>query len=153
MPRMPTLFTIGYEQATQGGVVDALLGAGVEVLADIRYLPLSRRPGFSKNSLKAAVEEAGVAYRHFRDLGTPAEGRTAARRGDHAELARIYAGQLELPEALKQMAELRALAEQQCVCLLCYERRAAECHRSLLFDALFTDFERVDLEPDLLAAG
>ena len=146
---MPTLFTIGYEQATQSAVVAALRDAGVEVLADIRYLPLSRRPGFSKSSLRAAVEEAGIAYRHFRQLGTPAEGRAAARRGDHAELARVYAGQLELPEALAQMAELRALAEDKRVCLLCYERDAGTCHRTLLFDALFADFARVDLEPAL----
>jgi uncharacterized protein (DUF488 family) len=150
---MREIFTIGYEQATQAAVVAALGEAGVELLADVRYLPLSRRPGFSKSSLRAAVEEAGIAYRHFRDLGTPAEGRAAARRGDHAELERVYAGQLELPEALKQMAELRSLAEQRRVCLLCYERNAAECHRALLFDALFADFKRVDLRPDLLAAA
>ena len=148
---MPAIFTIGYEQATQAAVVAALREAGVEVLADIRYLPLSRRPGFSKSSLKAAVEEAGIAYRHFRDLGTPAEGRAAARRGDHRELARVYSGQLELPQAMKQMAELRSLAEGGRVCLLCYERNAAECHRALLFDALLADFERVDLQPALVA--
>ncbi len=146
-----TLFTIGYEQATQAAVVAALREAGVEVLADIRYLPLSRRPGFSKSSLKAAVEEAGIDYRHFKHLGTPAEGRAAAKRGDHAELSRVYAGQLELPEALAQMAELRALAEEKRVALLCYERDPAGCHRSLLADAVLGDFQRVDLEPALLA--
>jgi len=148
---MPTIFTIGYEQATQDAVLSALREAGIEMLADIRYLPLSRRPGFSKTSLRAAVEEARIAYRHFRDLGTPAEGREAARRGDHAGLARAYAGQLELPEAVKQMAELRALAEERSVCLLCYERDPAACHRSLLFDVLFGDFERVDLAPSLVS--
>lgn len=147
---MPTIFTIGYEQATQAALVETLRDAGVKLLADIRYLPLSRRPGFSKNSLKAAVEEAGIAFRHFRDLGTPAEGRAAARRGDHAELERIYSGQLELPQALAQMAELRALALETPTCLLCYERRAAECHRSLLIKALLDDFAVVDLEPELL---
>jgi uncharacterized protein (DUF488 family) len=147
---MPTIFTIGYEQVTQAAVVAALRDAGVEVLADIRYLPLSRRPGFSKSSLRAAVEEAGIGYLHLKHLGTPAEGRAAARRGDHAELGRVYAGQLELPEALAQMAELRELAERKSVALLCYERDAAECHRSLLFDALFADFERMDLEPVLV---
>lgn len=146
-----TLFTIGYEQATQAAVVAALREAGVEVLADIRYLPLSRRPGFSKSSLKAAVEEAGIGYRHFKHLGTPAEGRAAAKRGDHAELSRVYAGQLELPEALAQMAELRAMAEEKRVALLCYERDPAGCHRSLLADAVLGDFQRVDLEPALLA--
>ena len=48
------------------------------------------------------------------------------------------------------MAELRALAEEKRVALLCYERDAAECHRALLYDALFADFERVDLEPALV---
>ena len=147
---MPTIFTIGYEQATQPAVVAALREAGVEVLADVRYLPLSRRPGFSKSSLRAAVEEAGIEYRHFKQLGTPSEGRTAARAGDHATMARVYAGQLELPEALAQMAELRDLAEARRVALLCYERNAAECHRALLFDALFSDCRRVDLEPLLM---
>lgn len=149
-PSSGTIFTIGYEHATQPAVVETLRAAGVEVLADIRYLPLSRRPGFSKNSLKSAVEEAGIAYRHFKHLGTPAEGRAAARRHDHATLARVYAGQLELPEAMAQMAELRALALDKQVCLICVERNAAECHRALLYDALFADFARVDLEPALL---
>jgi uncharacterized protein (DUF488 family) len=92
-----------------------------------------------------------MAYRHLRDLGTPPEGRAAARRGDHAGLARSYAGQLELPQALKQMAQLRAMAEANRVCLLCYERNPAECHRSLLSEALLADFERVDLEPGLVS--
>jgi uncharacterized protein (DUF488 family) len=148
---MPQVFTIGYEQATQAAVIAALHEACVEVLVDIRYLPLSRRAGFSKTALRVAVEEAGMAYHHLRDLGTPPEGRAAARRGDHAGLARSYAGQLELPQALKQMAQLRAMAEANRVCLLCYERNPAECHRSLLSEALLADFERVDLEPGLVS--
>jgi len=146
------VWTIGYEQVTQAALVECLAEAGVEVLVDVRYLPLSRRPGFSKNSLRAAVEEAGIGYRHFRHLGTPSEGRAAARRGDLAALDRIYSGQLELPEALAQMAELRALAETRRVALLCYERQACECHRNLLVAALFADFEQVDLQPELVRA-
>ncbi|AKM07075.1 DUF488 family protein [Pelagerythrobacter marensis] len=145
-----SVWTIGYEQVTQAALVECLGQASVEILADVRYLPLSRRPGFSKNSLRAAVEEAGIGYCHFRHLGTPSEGRAAARRGDLATLERIYSGQLELPEALAQMAELRALAETSKAALLCYERRAAECHRNLLVTALFDDFEQIDLEPELV---
>jgi uncharacterized protein (DUF488 family) len=142
-----TVWTIGYEQATLDAVIGALVAAGTQVLADIRYLPLSRRPGFSKSGLAAAAREAGIEYRHIKPLGTPAEGRAAARRGDHAELARVYAGQLELPEALAAMAELRDLAGEKRVALLCYERDAAACHRSLLIEALLPDFAVVDLEP------
>ena len=146
------IWTIGYEQAAQAAVIAALREAGIGLLADIRYLPLSRRPGFSKSSLKAAAEQAGISYRHFKQLGTPPEGRAAARRGDHAALERSYAGQLELPEAMAQMAELCALAEAERVALLCYERAAADCHRSLLREALFGDFERIDLKPALVGA-
>jgi uncharacterized protein (DUF488 family) len=143
----PTIWTIGYEQATLDAVIGALVGAGTQVLADIRYLPLSRRPGFSKSALAAALRAAGIEYRHIKPLGTPAEGRAAARRGDHAGLARVYAGQLELPEALAAMAELRDLAGEKRVALLCYERDAAACHRSLLIEVLLPDFAVVDLEP------
>lgn len=144
---MPTIWTIGYEQTTQDALIACLQSASVAVLADIRALPLSRRPGFSKSSLGAAVREGGMEYRHLKPLGTPAEGRAAARRHDHAALEMIYAGQLELPEALAAMAELRALAGARPTALLCYEREASECHRSLLIKALLPDFAVVDLKP------
>jgi len=148
--RVPTILTIGYAHATQAALVAALTGAGVELLADVRALANSRRPGFSKNSLRAAVEEAGIGYRQFKRLGTPKEGRDAARRGDYATLKRVYSGQLELPEALGQMAELCELALHRRTCLLCYCQACDACHRGLLVKELFADFERLDLEP---AAG
>ena len=138
---MPGLWTIGYERATQDALVAALVEAGVELLADVRALPLSRRAGFSKNSLKAAVEEAGIEYRHFRDLGTPKEGRDAARKGDYATLRTVYAGQLELPEAMAQSAQLQTLAQERRTCLLCFCGEAEKCHRSLLIEDAFQDFE------------
>jgi uncharacterized protein (DUF488 family) len=145
--RQATIWTIGYEQATVDAVIAVLVEAGTEVLADIRYLPLSRRPGFSKTALAGSAREVGIDYRHLKPLGTPAEGRAAARRGDRAGLSRVYAGQLELPEALAAMAELRALASEKRVALLCYEREASQCHRSLLIEALLPDFAVVDLKP------
>lgn len=144
-----TLFTIGYARATQDALVASLLDAGVEVLVDVRAIAASRRAGFAKSSLKAAVEAAGMEYVHFRHLGTPKEGREAARRGDHATLERVYSGQLELPEALAQMAQLQALANEQRVCLLCYCEDAESCHRSLLADETFAGWKRVDLAPGL----
>jgi len=142
-----TIWTIGYEQATVAGVIGALQAAGVEVLADVRALPLSRRPGFSKTALAGAAQEAGIEYRHFKPLGTPKEGRDAARRNDHAALERIYAGQLELPEALAAGAQLADLAGEKRTALLCYERAAAGCHRTLLREAMLPGFDAVDLLP------
>jgi uncharacterized protein (DUF488 family) len=130
------IFTIGYEGATVGEFVDALQKAGVERVIDVRALPLSRRPGFSKTPLRGALAEAGIEYVHLKALGTPADGRAAARAGRHADMARIYAGQLELPEAIAESGQMLALAEEKPSALLCFEREPAHCHRSLLLDAV-----------------
>lgn len=139
------IFTIGYEGATVPEFVSALQQAGVERVIDVRALPLSRRPGFSKSSLKGALEEAGIEYLHLKALGTPAEGRAAARAGRHADLQRIYAGQLELPEAIAQSAQMLELAREKPSALLCMEREPRHCHRTLLLDAVAHDAEVVHL--------
>ena len=144
---MPTVWTIGYEQTTMEAFLAALTGAKVEVLADVRAIAASRRPGFSKTALSANLSGAGIDYRHFRALGTPADGRAAARAGNHAALERIYAGQLELPEAMAAGAQLAELAGERRTALLCYEREPACCHRTLLRAAMLSGFDTVDLFP------
>ena len=139
------IFTIGYEGATMDEFLAALKAAGVERLIDVRALPLSRRPGFSKSPLRAALEEAGIEYVHLKALGTPAEGRSVARAGRHTELKRIYAGQLELPEAIMQGAQMIELAQEKPSALLCFERDPAQCHRTLLLRAVAPKAEVVDL--------
>jgi uncharacterized protein (DUF488 family) len=135
------IFTIGYEGTTVPEFIGALKTAGVERVIDVRALPLSRRPGFSKSPLRAALVEAGIEYVHLKALGTSAEGRTAARAGRHDDLKRIYAGQLELPEAMVQSAEMLHLAAEKPSALLCMEREPAHCHRTLLLDAVAPDAE------------
>lgn len=135
------LFTIGYENATMGDFLEALTSARVERVIDVRAVPNSRRPGFSKTPLRNALAEAGIEYVHLRALGTPADGRAAARAGRHADLERIYAGQLELPEAIAEGAQMLALAAEKPSALLCYEREPEHCHRTLLIDALAPDAE------------
>ena len=141
------LYTIGYEGATQPELVGALQAAGVALLADVRAVPLSRRPGFSKNVLAAGLREGAIDYCGLKALGTPPAGREAARRGDHATLARVYAEQLATAEAALQLAQLADLAAARSTALLCFERDPATCHRSLLVAAAFPDAEVVDLYP------
>jgi uncharacterized protein (DUF488 family) len=141
------IFTIGYEGVAQGDLVAALTAAGVTLLADVRAVPLSRRPGFSKNVLAAGLREAGIDYIGLKALGTPPEGREAARKHDHARLATVYAGQLELPEALAQMAQLRTLAAERPTAVLCFEQDPSGCHRSLLVAAALPEADVVDLYP------
>jgi uncharacterized protein (DUF488 family) len=141
------IFTIGYEKSTQPELIAALQAAGVNRVIDVRAVPLSRRPGFSKNILRNGLAEAGIDYVHLKALGTPAEGREAARKGRQAELERIYAGQLDLPEAIVAGAEMRELAEDRPSALLCYEREPSGCHRTLLLRWVVPDAEVVDLFP------
>lgn len=139
------IFTIGYESTTVGEFQSALQGAGIKRVIDIRAVPNSRRPGFSKTPLRNALAEVGIDYVHLRALGTPADGRAAARAGRKADLERIYAGQLELPEAIAQGAQMADLATEQPSALLCYERDPAGCHRTLLLAAVTPDAEVVHL--------
>lgn len=139
------IFTIGYEGTTMPEFIAALQAAGVQRVIDVRALPLSRRPGFSKTPLRGALDEAGIEYVHLKALGTPAEGRNAARAGRHAELERIYAGQLELPEAIAQSAQMLELAAEKPSALLCFEREPRHCHRTLLLGAVAPHVEIVDL--------
>ena len=139
------IFTIGYEGATVAEFPAALQKAGVERVIDIRAVPNSRRPGFSKTPLRNALAEAGIDYVHLRALGTPADGRAAARAGRKDELKRIYAGQLELPEAIAETGKMLDLSREKPSALLCYERDPAACHRTLLLEAVAPDAEVEDL--------
>ncbi|HJP68918.1 MAG TPA: DUF488 domain-containing protein [Sphingomicrobium sp.] len=139
------IFTIGYEGAVMSEFIATLQKAGVQRVIDVGALPLSRRPGFSKTSLRAALDESGIEYVHLKALGTPAEGRAAARSGRHADLERIYAGQLELPEAMMQSAQMLGLAREKPSALLCMEREPQHCHRTLLLKSVASDADVVHL--------
>ena len=128
---MRTLFTIGYEKARPDAVMSELKRAKVDLLVDTRAVAASRRPGFSKRQLAAALDEAGIAYIHLQKLGTPTEGRAAARAGDFDKLWRIYDKHIKTRDAQEALGELIALIKSgKRVCLLCYERDPNECHRS-----------------------
>ena len=127
---MSSLFTIGYEQAKSGAVIGELKRAGVGLIVDTRAVAASRRPGFSKRQLAAGLDAAGIGYIHLQKLGTPKEGRLAARSGQYDVLQKIYAKHLKTPQAREELDELSALVKKAGpVCLLCYERDHRHCHR------------------------
>src|SRR3954470_9632784 len=131
------LFTIGYEQTPSKAVLDELEQAGVKLLVDVRAVTSSRRPGFSKNQLAAGLDERGISYLHLRGLGTPKEGREAARSGKLEVLHKIYAKHLKTPQAREELDELATLVKQSGpVCILCYERDHAQCHRQWIAEII-----------------
>lgn len=125
------LFTIGYELAKPAAVLNELKRAKIDLLVDTRAVAASRRPGFSKRQLAASLDEAGIGYIHLQKLGTPAEGRAAARDGDFDRLWRIYDKHIKKAEPQDALGELTTLIRSgKRVVLLCYCRDPKTCHRS-----------------------
>ena len=137
MAKAKKLFTIGYEQTPAKSVLDELERAGVKLLVDVRAVAASRRLGFSKSQLAAGLGERGISYLHLRGLGTPKDGREAARGGQFDALRRIYATHLKTPQAREELDELSALVKKAGpVCILCYERDHAHCHRQWIAEVI-----------------
>ena len=134
---MQRLATIGYQSATPDSFKRALRDARIQLLVDIRAVASSRRPGFSKTKLAASVADVGIDYLHLRALGTPAEGRAAARAGHHAEMRAIFLEHMSTPGAQSGLEDLAQLVRAgRRVCLLCFEADPAHCHRSIVASML-----------------
>jgi uncharacterized protein (DUF488 family) len=129
------VFTIGYEQRGLDAFVADLHAHGVQLLADVREAPISRKPGFSKSALASALQQAGIAYLHIRALGCPKSVRDAYKKdGDWAAYTRAFMAHLhQQPLAVEELA---ALAAARPVALLCYEADFTRCHRTYVARAV-----------------
>ena len=133
---MPKLYTIGYEGSDIGRFLETLKEAQVEILADVRAVACSRKKGFSKRGLRERLAEEGIEYLHFVELGDPKPGRVAARAGRYGEFLRIYRKHFSGCAAQQALLELLKVAQSKTTCLLCFERDAAACHRSIVAGGL-----------------
>jgi uncharacterized protein (DUF488 family) len=136
------LYTIGYERRSLGELLNLLSYAGVRRLVDVRELPLSRRRGFSKSSLAASLADVGVQYEHVKPLGNPRENRNRYRAGDIRGGARVFHGHLH-NDSYPALLQLAASLGDEPICLLCFERDHAACHRDIIVESLR------ELRPDL----
>jgi uncharacterized protein (DUF488 family) len=150
MARQKIIYTSGYQGITVNALVARLQAARVEVLVDVRAVPLSRKAGFSKNMLAAHMAEAGIYYVGLRGLGTPPEGRAAALRRDKPALHRIFTAHLKTENARRDLAEAIRIAEAARSCLLCFEHDPACCHRLMVAERMVkkTGQDIVHLPPD-----
>jgi uncharacterized protein (DUF488 family) len=128
------ILTIGYEGTSLADFLTTLKAAGVQRLLDIRELPISRRKGFSKSALSAALTDAGIEYAHERALGSPREIRYRLR--EDGDLARFFSDFREYLATQRPLLDTLASTTTGVVALLCYERNHAECHRSVVAEAL-----------------
>lgn len=132
-----TVMTIGYEGLDVSAFLAALKTNKVATLVDVRELPLSRKKGFSKSALAAAVEKAGISYLHMPELGCPRDIRHGYYRdGDWNRYKKRFNAYLTRQDAA--LSELAAVAKRTRACLVCFEADYQSCHRSLVTTALAT---------------
>ena len=132
---MTPLCTSGYQGQDAAAWSARLLEHGVEIVVDVRDLPLSRKRGFTKSQLRAMLGEHGIKYLHVKELGNPKVYRDALRDGlDFEEFARIFRTHLETKAAT--LEELSDLAMTRRVCILCFENDPTACHRSLVAESV-----------------
>lgn len=133
---MATLYTIGYEGWGFDIWVDALISRGIRTVVDVRELPLSRRPGWSKRALAEKLAERGIGYVHMRALGTPAPMRHGLR--DKTLPFEEFAPQFRdlLAQRPDDVDALVRLVLRQPVALMCWEEDPERCHRSLVAEAV-----------------
>jgi len=125
------LFTVGYEGTKINTFIANLLTNNVDCILDVRELPLSRKPGFSKNDLSRRLNRAKIQYVHLADLGTPKPIRQKLKSTrDYStffkKMDAYLAGRKDAIQAAYEYA-----MNNTC-CLMCFERLAAQCHRKLV---------------------
>lgn len=141
-PRTATLCSIGYEGRSLEGYLNALLGAGVTVLCDVRKNPLSRKYGFSRKTLSHVCGELGIRYEHLPQLGIESEDRQGLHDlASYQALFRQYAQMVLIRETAAVVRIADWVKGGECVALTCYERLPEYCHRTHVVRAVETSIE------------
>lgn len=144
----PTLLTIGYEGLDLPAFMKYLTWHKVEVLVDVREIPVSRKKGFSKTALTQAMTENGIGYEHLKALGSPGPIRKQLKADwDYDTFFSAYEDYLDgQSEALDTLSDL--IEENRRVCLLCFEKAHEVCHRSRVADRMTKAFRgHITVEP------
>lgn len=137
-PSEKTIYTMGHSTHSLDVFVEMLTSFGVEVLADIRRYPGSRRhPHFNKESLEKSLPERGIEYHHIEALGGR---RRAAADSKNTGLRhpafRGYADYMDTEDFKNAVMGLEKMARKQKTAIMCSEAVWWSCHRSLVSDYL-----------------
>lgn len=132
-----SLHTIGYEGHSVESYLNELLKNGITILCDVRRNPISRKYGFSKNTLARTCENVGIRYEHLPELGIASEQRQGLdTQADYDALFDDYE-RTWLPKQAAALAKIRAwVGENERVALTCYEHQPNQCHRHCVAEAL-----------------
>jgi uncharacterized protein (DUF488 family) len=133
---MKRLYTVGYEGSKPDDMFASLRANGVELLIDVRDVPISRKPGFSKASLAQGLADAGIGYLHLKGLGDPKPGRLAAREGRFSDFRRIFTSHMLTTAAQQALSAALSAASKSVACLLCFEKDHTNCHRRIVAESM-----------------
>ena len=141
-----TVYTVGHSTRSSEELLALLRDAGVELLADVRAFPSSRRhPQFNRDALAAWLGAAGIAYRHMPSLGGRRSPVPGSENGGWREAAfQGYADHMRSPEFRNALAGLEATARETPTAIMCAEAVWWRCHRRLIADALVARGWRVE---------
>jgi uncharacterized protein (DUF488 family) len=130
------LFTLGYEGLDQRQFIAHLTHHGVDVVADIRKLPISRKKGFSKSALMETLCTKNIDYLNFRELGAPKEIRDELyKSGNYDRFFRKY--EKNVLDKTDYLVEILSLINRgHIVALLCFERNPQKCHRKVVAEEI-----------------
>jgi uncharacterized protein (DUF488 family) len=135
---MHTIYTVGHSTRTTEQFLELLKAHGIEELVDVRTIPKSRHnPQFGTEELAASLQQAGIAYMHLGKLGGLRHAsKDSINLGWQNTSFRGFADYMATPEFKSGLDELKSLAEQKTVAIMCAEAVPWRCHRSLISDAL-----------------
>ena len=129
------IYTVGYEGLDIDNFLSLLAENDIETVVDVREMPLSRKPGFSKKSLASVLNLSGREYVHMVDLGCPKLVRDRYREdGNWKRYTEGFMKHLKTQD--DAIAELSALVATSNCALLCYEADSNFCHRSMVAGAV-----------------
>lgn len=147
LPNKGTVYTIGYEGKSISQFIERLKKMGIEQLIDVREIALSRKNGFAKTALRKVLDENGIVYKHFPELGSPSEIRHKLHEdGNYDQFFKDFTVYLETAEPQKALSNLSELAHMRRTVIMCFEYHVDKCHRRIIKDHLIADgFGVVDL--------
>lgn len=126
------IYTVGYEGMQVDGLLDLLQRSGITCILDVRRNPISRRFGFSKNTLARLCGVVGIRYEHIPEVGVPSEWRSDLdSKSDYSRLFDRYRRKI-LPNAEPYLSHMVLQVRSEPSVLLCQEADPGRCHRSIL---------------------
>lgn len=143
---MKSIYTVGYEGSNIDKFLENVKTHNVKLIVDVREKPISRKKGFSKNSLCASLNANGIEYIHIPQLGSPKQIRDKLHETwDYHEFFQEY--RVYISSELDIIMGILDRLESTPSCLMCFEHDPKTCHRSILAEYIemySNDIDRIE---------